>query len=88
MKNNNSNKKIVLRKCIACNENKDKCNLIRIVKNKENDIKIDYSGKLDGRGAYICKEKSCITTTIDNRLLNRHLRTNVNNKIYEELETM
>ena len=53
-------RKIPQRKCIVCGENKDKNDLIRIVKNKEEGIILDPTGKKNGRGAYICKEEKCI----------------------------
>ena len=49
-------KKIPQRTCMGCNEKKDKKELIRIVKNKEKDISIDLTGKMEGRGAYICNK--------------------------------
>lgn len=82
------NKKVTLRKCIVCNEHKDKSQLIRIVKDKDKNINIDLSGKMDGRGAYICRNKECINKSIEGKTLNRHLRTNVDQEIYEELMTM
>ena len=53
-------RKIPQRKCIVCGENKDKNDLIRIVKNKEEGIILDPTGKKNGRGAYICKNEICI----------------------------
>ena len=50
----NNMKQAFQRKCMACNLKKDKYELIRIVKNKNNEILVDKTGKLDGRGAYIC----------------------------------
>ena len=47
-------KKVPQRMCIACKEHKDKKDLIRIVRSKEGDISLDFSGKKAGRGAYIC----------------------------------
>lgn len=79
---------IRLRKCIVCKEQKTKDELIRIVKDKEGNISIDHSGKLNGRGAYICKNKNCIDSAISKKTLNRHLKTNVNAEIYKELESM
>lgn len=77
-----------IRKCIVCGEHFQKNELIRVVKNKDGEIKIDNSERLNGRGAYICKNNECIKTTIIKKLLNRHLRTNVDSEIYKELETM
>ena len=47
------------RTCMGCNTKKDKKDLIRIVKNKENDLNIDRTGKMEGRGAYICDDINC-----------------------------
>lgn len=79
---------IKIRKCIVCNQQKGKEDLIRIVKSKDGNISIDNSGKLNGRGAYICKDKVCIEKAIKNSMLNRHLKTKVDDEIYETLETM
>ena len=53
-------KKIPLRKCVATGEQCPKKELIRIVKNKENEVFIDYTGKQNGRGAYLKKSKEAI----------------------------
>lgn len=79
---------VKLRKCIVCNFLKDKNELIRIVKDKEGNITIDKTGKLNGRGAYICNKKECIDKVVKNNLLNRHLKANVPNEIYMELKSM
>ena len=50
------NKKIPARRCVACNEQKEKNNLLRIVRTPEGNIEIDQTGKKNGRGAYICKK--------------------------------
>ena len=51
-------KKVPLRMCIVCKESKPKKELIRLVKN-DNDIIVDFSGKLNGRGSYICDSIDC-----------------------------
>lgn len=79
---------VKLRKCIVCNFLKDKNELIRIVKDKEGNITIDKTGKLNGRGAYICNKNECIDKVVKNNLLNRHLKANVPNEIYMELKSM
>lgn len=77
---------VKLRKCIVCSSQKQKEELIRIVKNKDGDISIDNTHKMNGRGAYVCKEKSCIDKAEKNRLLNKHLKANISEEIYEELK--
>ena len=48
------NKKIPMRQCIGCREMKPKRELIRILKNKQQELSVDRTGKKNGRGAYIC----------------------------------
>ncbi len=79
-------KKIPQRKCIVCGNLYDKNDLLRVVKNKEMGIVIDESGKLNGRGAYICKNNECLKDVRKNNKLNRVFKQKVDDKLYEELE--
>ncbi len=78
-------KKIPQRTCMGCNEKKDKNQLIRIVKNKENEINIDRTGKMEGRGAYICDDIKCLEKVIKSKRLERVLDINISDEIYESL---
>ena len=78
-------KKIPQRTCMGCNEKKDKNELIRIVKNKNNEIHIDKIGKMDGRGAYICNDINCLEKVIKSKRLERVLETKITDEIYESL---
>lgn len=82
MKNVKSNPQ---RTCMGCNQKKDKKDLIRIVKNKKNEIKIDRTGKLDGRGAYICDDIECLEKVIKTKRLERTLDIKISQEIYESL---
>ncbi len=73
------------RTCMGCNIKKDKKELIRIVKNKSGQITIDKSGKLEGRGAYICDNKECLEKVIKSKRLERVLETQISQEIYESL---
>mgnify|MGYP002801093301 CR=1 FL=1 len=75
-----------LRMCIACREMKDKRQLVRIVKNKDNEIFIDSTGKKNGRGAYICKNETCISKMQKQKLLNKTFKTNVSDEIYSQIK--
>jgi len=77
--------KVPLRKCIVSNEQLPKKELIRIVKNKEGIVKVDLTGKLNGRGAYLKKDIKVINKAIKTKKLDRHLETNIPEEIYEEL---
>ena len=78
-------KKIPQRTCIGCNSKKSKKELIRIVKEKEGNIQIDRTGKLPGRGAYICDDVSCLDKAIKSKRLEKAFETKIEDKIYEEL---
>ena len=64
-------KKQPQRTCMGCNQKKDKKELIRIVKNKNNEISIDRTGKKEGRGAYICDDVNCLDKLIKSKRLER-----------------
>ena len=78
-------KKIVQRSCIGCNVKKDKKELIRIVKQQDGTIAVDKTGKLSGRGAYICGDKECLEKIIKTNKLERIVETKIPDEIYEEL---
>lgn len=78
-------KKIPQRTCIGCNIKKDKKELIRIVKNKDNEIKVDRTGKLEGRGAYICDSIDCLEKAIKSKRLEKNFEIKIDNTVYEDL---
>ena len=78
-------KKIPQRTCMGCNEKKDKNKLIRIVKNKDNEIKVDKTGKMAGRGAYICDDINCLEKVVKSKRLERVLDTKIWEEIYQSL---
>ena len=75
-----------LRMCISCREMKDKKELLRIVKDKENNIFIDPTGKKNGRGAYICKNEECLNKLIKQKTLNKAFKMNVDQDFYSTLK--
>lgn len=79
-------KKIPLRMCLGCQEMKPKKELIRIVKNKENEISVDFTGKKAGRGAYICKNTECLSKAVKAKRLERAFETAISDEIYGTLK--
>ena len=79
-------KKIPLRKCVGCNEHFDKRTMIRIVKTKDNEFSVDFTGKANGRGAYICKKIECFETAQKKNALSRAFGMKIPDEIYEELK--
>lgn len=70
---------------MGCNEKKDKKSLIRIVKNKEGIINIDKTGKLEGRGAYICDSIECLEKVIKSKRLERVFEAKIEEEVYNKL---
>ena len=78
-------KQIPQRLCTGCRQMHDKKELIRVVRTPEGQICIDGSGKLNGRGAYICRNLECLEAALKNHGLERSLKTKVSSDIYGEL---
>ncbi|MFA7689094.1 MAG: YlxR family protein [Bacilli bacterium] len=78
-------KKIPLRLCVITRERLPKKELIRIVKNKENKIAIDPTGKLNGKGAYLKKDIEVIKEAKKSKKLDNVLDTNIPDEIYDKL---
>ncbi len=79
-------KKPILRRCIACLEQKDKLEMIRIVKPKDEDLQIDLSGKKNGRGAYICKSEECLNKAIKSKKFEKNFEIEINKEFYDSLK--
>ncbi|MFD1018224.1 RNase P modulator RnpM [Thalassobacillus hwangdonensis] len=79
-------KKIPLRKCVVTKEMKAKQQLIRVVRNKEGEVFVDETGKMNGRGAYVSKDLDIIEKAKSQDILSRQLNTKVDEMIYEELK--
>lgn len=78
-------KKIPMRSCILTKEKYPKMELVRIVRTPLGEVKIDLTGKLNGRGAYLKKDKEVIEKARQTKILDRHLEVKVEDSIYEEL---
>lgn len=80
-------KKVPIRMCVGCRERFNKKELVRIVRTPEGEVKLDRTGKLSGRGAYICPNKSeCIDKAIRTKVLERNLDVEISNEIYDKLK--
>ena len=74
-----------MRKCVVSNEMKPKKDMIRIVINKENQVSIDPSGKLPGRGAYVSIEPEIVQSSWDKHVLDKVLGTSLDDHFYQEV---
>jgi predicted RNA-binding protein YlxR (DUF448 family) len=79
-------KKIPERRCTGCGEHFPKSALVRILKTPSGEIVLDLTGKLSGRGAYICKNASCLKKARKASRLERSLECAIPAEIYEKLE--
>lgn len=79
------NKKIPMRMCCGCNQMKPKGELVRVVKDKEGNISVDFIGKQNGRGAYICKSQDCLSKAIKTKRIERCLDIQIPDDIYQRL---
>lgn len=80
------NKKVPLRKCTGCGEMKPKKELVRVVKTPESEISLDPTGKMNGRGAYLCKDPQCLRKAQKSKRIEKALSCTVPDEIYNKLE--
>ena len=83
-------KKIPQRQCMGCRERKEKRQLIRVVRKTDGSVCVDFSGKVSGRGAYICPDKACLNKALKSKSLERSLEVaipeEVNGRLEKEME--
>jgi len=79
-------KKIPLRTCVGCKEVKPKKELIRVVREPNGNVCLDFTGKKSGRGAYICRSASCLKKAVKSKRLERNLAVEIPDEIYKALE--
>ena len=79
-------KKIPQRQCMGCRERKAKRELIRVVRTPEGDVKLDFGGKMNGRGAYICPQSECLKKAIRSKALDRSLEVTIPEDVYARLQ--
>ena len=78
-------KKIPQRQCMGCRERKAKRELIRVVRCTDGQVRLDFSGKLNGRGAYICPDPACLKTAQKTKALERSLEVPIPEEVYTRL---
>lgn len=80
------NKKIPLRQCVGCNEMKNKKEMLRVLKTTEEEVVLDTTGKMNGRGAYLCKNPDCLKKAMKQKGIERSLKMVIEKGVYEKLE--
>ena len=79
-------KKIPQRQCMGCRERKEKRAMIRVVRTPEGEVTLDFSGKKNGRGAYLCPNPECLKKAIRSKALDRSLEVTIPQEVYDRLE--
>ena len=78
-------KKIPQRQCMGCRERKAKRDMIRVVRGTDGSVSLDFSGKANGRGAYICPDPECLKKARKARALERSLEVSIPEEVYARL---
>lgn len=78
-------RKIPMRICIGCREQKPKKELIRIVRTQDLKVVLDLTGKKAGRGAYICPAEECLIKAIKGKKLEKNLQQPVSPELSDEI---
>ena len=78
-------KKIPQRQCMGCRERKAKRELIRVVRGTDGTVSLDFGGKRNGRGAYICPDPACLAKAQKTKALERSLEVPIPQVVYDRL---
>ena len=79
-------KKIPQRQCMGCRERKNKRDMIRVVRQTDGTVSLDFGGKVNGRGAYICPDPECLKKARKAKALDRSLEVTIPEEVYARLE--
>jgi predicted RNA-binding protein YlxR (DUF448 family) len=79
-------KKIPQRQCMGCRERKAKRDMIRVVRGTDGTVSLDFGGKMNGRGAYICPDPECLKKAIRSKALDRSLEVTIPEEVYNRLQ--
>jgi len=78
-------KQIPQRQCIGCRQMKPKTELVRVIKTQDNEVCLDKTGKMNGRGAYICLQRECYEKAVKSKGIEKALKTSIPENIYEAI---
>ena len=79
-------KKVPVRQCVGCREHRPKRELVRVVRSPEGAVSLDFSGKANGRGAYLCRNPECLRKAVRARALERACSAQVPEAVMARLE--
>lgn len=75
-----------MRRCLGCNEHKPKAELLRVVRDPEGGVSLDFKGKKSGRGAYICRDVKCLKKARKSRRIDKDLECQIPDEVYDAME--
>ena len=79
-------KKIPQRQCMGCRERRPKKEMIRVVRCPDGAVNLDFSGKMNGRGAYICPNPECLKKALRSKSIDRALEVTLPAEVISRLE--
>ncbi|MDR1800925.1 MAG: YlxR family protein [Lachnospiraceae bacterium] len=80
-----ASRKIPQRKCVGCQELKNKNDLLRVIRTPEGEFVLDETGRKNGRGAYICRNQECFEKAVKNKGLERSFKGKIPDEVYKAL---
>lgn len=83
---NGKTKSVPMRRCVGCMGQFEKRELIRVVRAPDGEVSLDFGGKKSGRGAYICRNTSCLKKAIKSKRLEKNLECEIPEEVYNRLE--
>ena len=75
-----------MRRCVGCNEHKPKAELLRVVRDPEGNISLDFKGKKSGRGAYLCRDVKCLKKARKSHRIDKDLECTIPDEVYDAME--
>lgn len=79
-------KKMPVRRCVGCQEMKNKKEMIRVIRTPEGEFELDATGKKNGRGAYLCPSRECLGKAVKSKGLERSFKQAIPPEVYSRLE--
>jgi len=79
-------KKIPQRQCMGCRERKAKREMIRVVRGTDGTVSLDFGGKMNGRGAYVCPNSECLNKALRSKALDRSLEVTIPEEVILRLQ--
>lgn len=79
-------RKIPMRQCMGCNEHKPKIELLRVVRSPEGEISLDFTGKKNGRGAYLCHDVKCLRRVRKSKRIEHNLACEIPDDVWDTME--